>query len=366
MGSGVMSVKESPPSVPTVLDQVTTEWLSRALDARFPGAEVIRLDIGRVIHGTATKVRLMLEYNASGHAYGLPPTLWLKAGLEAHSAQQEKVYQGEARFYADLAHQLPIGCPKAYFAHIDPVTGNSALLLEDLLARNVRFTDARSPLGLTEAARVVQLLARMHGAFWTRDSLEACSWLKPGGALKDSGIIEAFFDDPIWGNAMTQPRSKYATGKLRDRSLLRAVMLRLLKRDRRLAHCLVHGDSHVGNLCFDRQGNPVYVDWQTVMLGHWAHDVGNFIPLALTPTDRRHAEKDLLALYLAELGEQGVVAPPFEQAWFEYRCHALYTYNFVLCPPELQTEEICVASAERACAAISDLGSLDACAQFEV
>jgi aminoglycoside phosphotransferase (APT) family kinase protein len=142
---------------------------------------------------------------------------------------------------------------------------------------------------------------------------------------------------------------------------MRAAMLGLLERDSERAHCLLHGDSHIGNLTFDPNGTPAYIDWQTVMLGHWAHDVANFIPLALSVADRRHCEQDLIRLYLRELVALGVDAPEFSNAWEEYRAHVLYTFNFVLCPQELQPEEICYPSAERACAAINDLGSLDAC-----
>jgi Ecdysteroid kinase-like family len=348
-------------TIPSELAQVDASWLSAALSIKYPGTEVTGLTVGRVINGTATKLRLLFEYNEAGNQHGLPSTMWLKAGFEEHSAQQAKLYMGETNFYAYLADDLDIGCPRSYFAHIEPERGRSAILLEDLQARNVRFTDARKPLTPKEASRVISLLARLHARYWNLKGVRQYSWLKPGGALLDSGVIDSFFSSPVWEKAMSLPRSEFVTGRLRDIDAMRSAMLGLLERDKDRAHCLLHGDSHIGNLTFDLNGKPAYVDWQTVMLGHWAHDVANFIPLALSVTDRRHCEQDLIRQYLHELTALGIDSPDFSEAWDEYRAHVLYTFNFVLCPRELQPEEICYPSAERACSAITDLGSLDAC-----
>ena len=45
--------------------------MTGALAVNFPGTVVTSLTIGAVIHGTATKVRLMMTYNDAGHAHRL-------------------------------------------------------------------------------------------------------------------------------------------------------------------------------------------------------------------------------------------------------------------------------------------------------
>ena len=73
-------------------------------------------------------------------------------------------------------------------------------------------------------------------------------------------------------------------------------MMGMLTSDRDRAHCLVHGDSHLGNLFFEADGTPGYLDWQSPMRGVWALDVGYFMGTGMTIEDRRHSEADLREL----------------------------------------------------------------------
>jgi hypothetical protein len=49
--------------------------------------------------------------------------------------------------------------PRCFFSHIDPQTGPSALLLEDMLGRNARFGHATRPASPRLAASVLSQLA---------------------------------------------------------------------------------------------------------------------------------------------------------------------------------------------------------------
>src|SRR5271167_3454811 len=99
-------------TIPGTMDQITADWLTSALSKKYPGTVVTSVFRGTVIHGTATKIRLLLSYNADGHAHRLPPTIWLKGGYEPHSEQQIPIYAGETCFYRDLSESLDIVCPK--------------------------------------------------------------------------------------------------------------------------------------------------------------------------------------------------------------------------------------------------------------
>src|SRR5690606_9663065 len=99
-----------PMRFPNSLEELDAAWLTEALAPNFPGSAVTHAVIGTVIRGTATKARVLLDYNDVGHAHGLPPTMWFKGGLEAHSVAEHmaSVYAAEARFYRDLAPQVSI------------------------------------------------------------------------------------------------------------------------------------------------------------------------------------------------------------------------------------------------------------------
>lgn len=366
---------------PSELGDLTPEWLTSVLAESYPGTEVTSLTVGSIIKGTATKVRLMLTYNDAGHRHRLPPTLWVKGGYEEHSRDQWLAYATETNFYRDLAPALDIGCPRAWIAYTDPGSLQSLLLLEDLLARNVTFGHPSKPVSPEMAAKVLAILAKLHAHYWKneqrgkeqegseqgrneqrgREPWREFDWLKHGGHLLQSDVIQGLYAPANWERAIASPCGEFVRDALRDRALVSERMLAMLRSDAERSHCLVHGDPHIGNLCFDQDGNPVYLDWQTIMPGFWAHDVADFITTGLTIADRRHAERDLIAHYLQKLAEYGVrQAPAFDEAWLEYRRHALYNFNWVLCLPEWQPEEARHPCSERACAAILDLDSLSA------
>lgn len=347
-------------ALPNSLEAIDAPWVNAALALRYPGTVVAGLRHGKVIRGTATKVQLLLDYAAAGNPHGLPASMWFKAGLEAHSSDeaQRSVYAGEAAFYRDIAGRLQVDCPAAYAAHVDPATGDSMLLLEDLLIDGATFGSPDRPLDVAQAARVMTVLARLHGQFWGGEALREFGWLQGGGPLLRGGIVDLMLSEPVWERALSLPRGRFITGPLRDRERMHRQIVRLLEHDARHAHCLVHADPHLGNLFFRRDGSPAYLDWQTTALGFWAHDVACFVTTSLTIADRRHAERDLLAHYVAQLAEQGIELA-MEQAWLEYRRHALWYFTWTMCPPELQPEEFCCINGERATAALLDLGTLD-------
>lgn len=347
-------------SPPESIEAISAEWMTAALRINFPGTEVTSVTIGTVIHGTATKVRMLLTYNDEGHRHRLPPTMWLKAGYEPHSEQQMAVYAGETCFYRDLAGDLQIGCPTAFFSHTDSVTSGSTLLLEDLMARNATFGNATRPIDPAQAAAVLDLLATLHARYWRDPLLDALGWLNGGGALLESGVPEMVYGKANFDRMLTLPRGAFIDPALRDRGRQHALLVRLLEYGRDHAHCLVHGDPHLGNSFWLPDGKPGFLDWQTAMHGYWAHDVAYFVVTSLAIADRRHAERDLIDHYLRRMREGGVTELSFEGAWLDYRRHAFYALNYAYCPPELQVEAICAANAERVSAALIDLRSIEA------
>jgi hypothetical protein len=57
------------------------------------------------------------------------------------------------------------GVPKAYWSAFDPLTGRFVQVLEDLAVGPCEFPDTLNPLAADKASLIVELLARLHGAF---------------------------------------------------------------------------------------------------------------------------------------------------------------------------------------------------------
>lgn len=345
--------------LPQSLDEVDATWLSSALDRKYPGAQVLRVDRGTVIHGTATKVRLLIDYGDSGHEYRLPPTMWYKGGLEAHSGgtDMQSVYEIETRFYRDIAPQLDLTLPASHAELFDEATGQSALLLEDMLGRNARFGYATSPASPRLAASVLGQLARLHGAFWGDSTLQANRQLAAGGVTLASFLQSYLFEPVNWERCRKLPRGAFLNEELSDLQHMDAMMQAMLAHDRACGVSLVHGDAHLGNVCILPGEQASFLDWQAVMLGHWAHDVAYFLAAAMTVEDRRKHEKELIEHYRLELNRAGGTLSA-QAAWEEYRRHVLYAFCWFPCNPEWQPEEVAATNAERAIAAILDLDAL--------
>jgi hypothetical protein len=341
-------------TLPTRVEEITPAWLTKAVQGAFPGAEVRGLAQTAFIDGTAQKIRFDVTYASSGPVG--PPSMWVKGGFDPKGAQQGDAFANEVCFFRDLAPRLDINLPGCFFGGVDARTNNGVVVLEDLLLRPATFGRATEPLSADRAAAVLAQQARLHARFWQSSEVTAFPWLRAGGAIAGAGVVDQYFG--FWDASSKLPRFQFVTRAQRERDAAQTALNALMRELRDYPVCVVHGDSQGGNLFFDPDGQPGYLDWQHCMLGHWAFDLAGFLITAVTVEDRRAHERDLLGHYLRELTALGVAAPAFEAAWTDYARFAMWPFMWVMCPVEAHPEEVCSLNAERACAAIEDLGTL--------
>jgi hypothetical protein len=342
---------------PSAEAAVTGEWLTEALSCRFPGVRVQTARILERIEGTATKLRFGLVYASETDQAGAPASLWVKAGFGSRGAQQGEAFANEVRFFGELAPLLPINKPDSFYGAIDPLTGDGLVLLEDLLARSVVFAQSLPTLTPQQAAAVLSLQARYHAFFWKSARLAEFRWLKPGGTLADTDMVQQYFQ--LWERATALPRFRAVPPAQQNEARACMALQRLMRCLARDSFCLVHGDAHAANLFFEPDGTPGYLDWQHCMRGHWAFDVANLMITSLSVADRRARERELLTHYLGELQANGVPPPAFNEAWGEYCRYAVWPFMWVMCPPDVHPEALCILNTSRACAAIDDLQSIE-------
>ena len=346
-------------TLPLELEGITAEWLTAALGVRFPGVEVRSVHLGTVIHGSATKVRLLLDYNDAGHLASLPATLFLKGGFEAHGLVAAAGYAGEVLFYRTIAPQLPVNLPRSYFGGIDKESGQAILLLEDLLARNASFGRATASITPDAAALTLAQLAKLHALWWQDDSKLPALRFADGAAAAD-GLVQGLLSPQHWEKSIAGPQAASVPEALRDRDRMIGLVRNLWDGDTQPPHCLLHGDAHLGNMFFEQDGSPGFLDWQTTQRGSWAHEYTYFLVGALSIEDRRAHERSLLEHYLGELRRNGVEAPSFDEGWLAYRRHTAHGVLWVVCPLEMQPLDIIEANVTRFTAAMTDLDAVDA------
>jgi hypothetical protein len=346
--------------LPLKIEEITAEWLTSVLCDRYPGTVVREAHIGTVIAGTATKVRLLLSYNEAGHQHLLPPTMWLKGGFIRHDYTYDNSFVNEAKFFGTWGQRLDLNKPKAYWSDWqDGVQG--LVLLEDLAARNATFGDAsKGMITIDQQAQALEMLARMHAKWWESPELKQLKNFSTAWEAA-SDIVMQMLRPEYFETCIHHRRCQAYVGPYRDRDRVVAGLRTQWARGREVPQVFSHGDAHLGNMFFEPDGTPGYLDWQSWQEGPYMHDVAYSTIGNLKVEDRRHAEKDLIAGYLAALSANGVANPPsFEDAWSAYRRHAMHGFMWPFTPEEMQPIEIVTAEGDCFGAAVSDLDTFGA------
>jgi Phosphotransferase enzyme family len=233
---------------------------------------ITQVDSVQIIDGTATKVRLRLAYGPHTRRDGLPDQMCIKGGFGAH-----REYLGGMGLY-----------------------GRAGL-------------DA---------------LAALHGQSWGDDRPRRLG-VEPLLSDATEPILRDFL--VALPERFAAPRGFAAPVVLHQPDRLRAAYAAYRAEVQRGAVCLVHGDAHIGNAYVEPDGRVGFVDWQTVAVGPWVHDVNYFLVSALDVPDRRAHERDLLGHYLKALATFGVSIPGLDEAWSAYRRATVHGFLGWLC-----------------------------------
>jgi hypothetical protein len=334
-------------------EDVTAAWLSSALGEHFQGVAVETIDVTDILWGTGTKMMATVRYNEAGRLAGLPERLCIKAGLADHRELVKFCYQTEARFFGEVAPRLTIGLPRCFFAAADQDQG--VVVMEDLRPSGARICTVQQPLSRAEAAAFLDDLAALHARWWNSDALAddgEFGWLMRHDPLPDEAwgdFGRGQLQPETWAHYMNLPRALAIPRICRDRETIHEALQQLRRFAASGPTCVIHGDAHLGNMYISADGSPGFLDWQTARRGHWAQDVTYFYISALDPLDRRAWEKDLIAGYLAALGQHGARDVPDEAtAWQAIRAHVVYgLFYWMVNPVEWQAEANNAAVAPR-------------------
>ena len=347
-------------SLPQSVAEVTLEWLSNALQTRYPGACVTAMSVAGALVGTASKLKLNLEYNEVGAAHALPRTAYLKGGFHGR-AQRElagRAYVQEGLFYRDLAPQLSVNLPACYLAIVDPETNQGIVLLEDLTQRGVTFGRATQPLSVTGAAAALDELAKLHACGWQAPYVPTLTMWP--GVIRET--MDHLLTPEYWGPMLDRELADVVPAALRDAPRVKAAIYRMWEAFENTHRCLIHGDAHLGNMYFESETRPGFLDWQSPMAGPCLDDVTYCLIGSLSIEDRRTHERELLQHYLNQLAHYGVAPPSFAATWHAYRQQVMHGFMWVSTPPSMQPDDVVAANTERFCAALEDLETLHALA----
>jgi len=348
-------------TMPVRVEELTPEWLTAALAVHCPGTVVDTATVESVIWGTATKVFLRLGYAARPED-GPPEALCVKGGFQDELREVAGVgYRQEALFYRDIAPQLDVPLPRAWYADIDEALNQGLVISDDLRVAGVGFGRAGMAYSVDEVAAGLELQARWHGRTWGATGPGAAPWLTVGSPFFRHAMGQMFHQPAHWDRMLGLPQTACLTDDMRDRDRVVAGLHRQWALDDAGVQCLAHGDAHIGNTYrMPGETAPRFLDWQVFSLGSWSVDASYFLVGSLTVADRQREEEALLRHYLDVLAAQGVTAPSFDEAMDSYRKHHLHGVMWAFCPPEMQDPQDCAEMAQRHVSAAIDHDTLAA------
>ena len=335
--------------LPLTIDAVTPDWLTRALRQRRPALTVETAQVVDVILGTSTKIRIRLSASGEG-ARQLGETIIVKGGFEAHSPLMAGMYANEARFYADIQPLMPMPSPVCHFAASDPSSHQAIVIMEDLRQPGVEFCDALQPHSFDQIARRMDTMAAFHAATWQS------ARFAPGGAWADIAsrfdgwgleYMRRYLEPEMWNHHLALPRCAAVSTRWHDCAWMERALAQIGAIQREQPHCLIHGDTHLGNLYIMADGTPGYFDAQVARTA-WHHEVAYHITCAADLANRANWERDLLAIYCDALARHGGVRLNAEAAWLNYRQSLVWgLFIFMINEVRFQTEAVNTAYAAR-------------------
>jgi hypothetical protein len=344
------------PAAPLSPDDLTPAWLAAALEPRFPGVRIASVRLVDAHAGTTGRARLRVSYERDA---GAPAAIFVK--LPPGDPQQRVMVQvtgmgrKEARFYAELAHEIPVRVPAPLFAAWNEAGDAYVMGMEDLGASGCRFPAFERGADPDWAGRVVEHLARLHARFW-EDARFATELAWVERPMRWDLACE------LIGRALAEHADDMppAFGEVGRLFVERSELFYDLWEEGEAT--LVHGDPHVANL-FDDAGAPGFLDWGVLGRAPGLRDVAHFLCSSLAPEVRRAGERAWIEAYLRALAEAGAPAPSFATAWRRYALHAAYSWvaaaSTLSVGDRWQPPAYARAGVLRATAALAELGTLD-------
>lgn len=355
--------------LPLSFESITDRWLTAVLCRTVPGAKVIGHQLGPVDTGSSNRRRIEVEYNDLGVAAGLPWALFCKATHDLANRLVLGVSGGaftEVHFYNQIRPHIEIEAPRGFYAHYNPVSFNSMIMLGDLTGSVTEFCNHKTVMTLERARSQMRLLGKLHGKSHAhtdvRNQLQRLpTWPEYFANTENFGMKAGSTNGFMAAEEVIPPRL------YRRHEEIWTATMNSMELHRKQPEFLSHGDVHLKNWYVAGSGEMGLSDWQCATRGHWARDVAYAMSTALTVENRRAWERDLIKYYLEELRAAGGPVVSFDDGWNAYRQQlitALTWWTVTLTPPpglpDMQPKDITLEFIHRISTAMDDVDSLDA------
>jgi hypothetical protein len=313
-------------------DQVTPEWLTATLRVAgaLPQGQVVGIAPGEPTRTFASRTwRLRVAYSDDAPA-AAPARLFLKCSSPelAPGEYRSEGIEREIVFYRTVAPAMAeapsVPC---YAAAYSPDSGAAHLLLLDV---SDTHQPGREPPDEGQPAQAVERLACLHAFWWDHPRLGVDVGRIPTQAEREQEWLDA--EKAVGRFLLAVGEQLDPAWRLAYRRVVRSLpyLYRRHRQGRQLT--LAHGDAHLGNFLFPREGvaRPAYlIDWQFWHATIGGTDLAFMIATDWDPAIRRRLEGPLLRRYHEVLLQGGVKGYGWEACWDDYRLSVILVSLFI-------------------------------------
>ena len=280
---------------PTVLSDISAEWLSEVLQTQVTGFTLQVIGAGEGFMGQLARVSL------SGD--NVPPSVIVKFPTSDPGGQvmgeMMGVWNREHRFYTEVASQIE-GIKLACCLHssVDPY----ALVLEDLSpARSGDQVAGPTP---DQARIAIDVAATLHSAWFDKPELHKLDWM-PSISDPMTATIGTLF--PIgWPMFLERYQDSLPSRVLKWCETFAPMIETWMQKYSNWPCTLTHGDFRLDNMFFHDDGSMTLIDWQLSMRSPSTTDLVYFLGTNM-PTDlRRTMQEELIHRYCDKMRAGGV------------------------------------------------------------
>lgn len=313
------------------IDDLSPAWFTAALRAGgVLGPRDTVADAKAALFGTGQfglVTRAELTYGEENEAASGPASVIVKLPSTDEGSRGLGIaigaYEGEVRFYQELAPRSSVRVPQAYWTDFEPGTGRVTLVLEDLSA-DWQVGDAVAGGTVAQVEAAIDAIAQLQVDLWDVPELRKLDWLAAPART------QMLFDGVPQAVAPFLERFGPRLDPTTTTLVERLAPLAASYPERAWVGPLVvaHGDYRLDNLLF--QGGSALratiIDWQSLRLGPPGLDLGILIGAALDTGTRRAHQDALITRWHDALVAGGVHGFSRDDAAASVRAGALWTF----------------------------------------
>jgi ecdysteroid kinase len=307
--------------VEATFEKFSADFLTERLHAggALPHGRITAVHPGeRQVTILSTIVPLRLDYSTDAPP-DAPTRLLLKVSRGGLDASLKSVGEREVTFYRTIPPLMPDG-PFVRCYDAEYLKEEFHLVLDDLSETHTILTQWPLPPSVEACQQIIDTWAALHAFWWQHPRLgrDIGTFVDDAAITKNAAEIRERYarfaetlGDRLW------PRAREIYGHVLDAYERLYTPARLYT-----TYTLVHGDAHVWNLLYPRDGVASgirLIDWDSWRVGRAVSDLAYMMAVHWYPDRRARLERPLLERYHAGLCAHGVAGYTFDRLREDYR-----------------------------------------------